>query len=121
MELQVDAVAPLTCQRCLGTVDVVLAVRRSYRFVADEAAAQALDAQIEDDVLVTSRSFDLQALVEDELLLHLPIVALHDVCPDSATLRDAAAASVVTDAPGADKDEHPFAALASLRKPDGRH
>ena len=63
--LKADARAWLTCQRCLQPFTVTMALDRRIRFVRGEAEAEALDAEIEDDVLALSRSLDLRALVED--------------------------------------------------------
>ncbi len=82
LHLRADAVLPLTCQRCLGPVEVALAVDRSFRFVADEELAAAEDELAEEDVLALSRSFDLVELVEDELLMEMPLAPRHEVCPD---------------------------------------
>jgi uncharacterized metal-binding protein YceD (DUF177 family) len=71
----------MECQRCLTPVDVPLAVERSFRFVADEATAEALDDESEEDLLALSREFDLRELIEDELLMALPVVPRHDECP----------------------------------------
>jgi uncharacterized protein len=71
----------LVCQRCLEPVQVDLVIDRWFRFAADADEAERLDAELDDDVLVTSTSFDLRALVEDELLLSLPLVPRHEVCP----------------------------------------
>jgi uncharacterized protein len=96
------------CQRCLQAVVLPLAVDRSLRFVDDEATAAALDADSEDDVLVASRQFDLQALVEDELLLAMPLVPMHESCPEPLP----GAAAEGKEAPRT----HPFAALAALKR-----
>lgn len=82
LRLHADTVLPLTCQRCLGPVDVPLTVERAFRFVADEDMAAAQDEMAEEDVLALSRSFDLMELVEDELLMELPLAPRHEVCPD---------------------------------------
>lgn len=98
------------CQRCLRPVSVELTVDRWFRFVADEHIASQLDEESEDDVLVSSRSFDLIALLEDELLLAMPLVPRHRVCPDLP-------AAMAGDPPGTDAQErlHPFAGLANIR------
>ena len=107
-----DAVLPLTCQRCLTRMDALIDVDRWFRFVADEATAEAQDDESEEDLLVISPHFDLMALVEDELLLALPMVPTHDTCPVQVKLDavdegfEAAAAA----------RPHPFAALAGLKK-----
>jgi len=53
---------------------VNLLVDRDFRFVPDEATAMAEDDEAEEDLLVLSGEFDLLALVEDELLMDLPLV-----------------------------------------------
>lgn len=113
LHLQARAVLPLTCQRCLGPVDTPVAVERPFRFVADEATAAAEDDESEEDLLVLSRSFDLMGLIEDELLMAIPLVPQHATCPQPVTLQ-------VAD-PGFDTEsphENPFAVLQRLR--DGK-
>ena len=83
----------MTCQRCLEPVAIALSVERAVRFVATEAEAERLDLESEDDVLATSRRFDLLELVEDELVLALPTVPRHEVCQPPAALGGEAATS----------------------------
>lgn len=111
LALRASAQVHRECQRCLQPVALALAVDRRLRFVDDEATAAALDADSEDDVLVVSRQFDLQALVEDELLLAMPLVPMHDDCPDPLV-------QPVADEP-AGAQAHPFAALAALKRGPG--
>lgn len=96
------------CQRCLQPVVLHVAVDRTFRFVADEETAAALDADSDEDLLVLSHAFDLRELVEDELLLELPLVPRHESCPQPLPV----AADPQPVAP-----EHPFAALAALKRP----
>ena len=112
--LEVHTQATLTCQRCLQPVEVPLEVQRDFRFVKDEATALAQDDDSEEDLLVMSRDFDLQTLIEDELLMALPLVPQHGICPQPLAFDDAAAH--VEDAP---EKPHPVAALAQLRKAGG--
>lgn len=106
---------PQTCQRCLGEVSTLLEVERSYRFVADEATAEAEDDECDEDLLAISREFNLSELIEDELLMALPQVPLHDVCPVTPKM-SASDADFEGDAEavGAGKP-NPFAVLASLK------
>ena len=99
----------LVCQRCLGPVEAVLDADRSFLFVAGEDAAAALDADSEDDVLALTRSLDLRELVEDELLLALPLVPRHEECPEPLEVPPDA------DAPVEEK-KNPFAVLAALKR-----
>ena len=75
-----------------------------------EAAAQALDDEVEDDVLVISRDFDALALVEDELILSLPLVPLHELCPETLPMSVADPAFEA-----AAERPNPFGVLASLK------
>jgi len=103
----------LQCQRCLQPVETPLDIDRTIRFVRGEEAAAELDEQIEDDVLALQRSLDLRELVEDELLLALPLVPRHEVCP--APLPMSAGETEAVDA-AAQEAANPFAALAALKR-----
>lgn len=107
---------PLTCQRCLKPVSQTLDVDRSFRFVANESEAAEQDADAEEDVLVLSRQFNVLELIEDELLLDLPVIARHEVCPEPL----AAAAAEAEDEAPEEPRPNPFAALEALKKPGRR-
>jgi len=111
LHLQARAPVWLTCQRCLQPFSVPLDIDQRLRFVRGEAQAEALDAEIEEDVLALSKSLDLRELVEDELLLALPIVPRHDLCPQPLPV-PLAEASAPDDVP---ERENPFAALQRLK------
>ncbi len=91
-------------------VDVPLDVQRSFRFVADEATAEAEDDASEEDLLVISHSFDLVGLIEDELLMDMPLVPQHDTCPEPL-VRSVADPGFEEESP----KENPFAVLGRLR------
>lgn len=115
LHLQAQARLTLSCQRCLDAVTVDIAVDRSFRFVADEATAAAEDDDSDEDVLALSRSFDLLELLEDELLMEVPLVPRHEVCP-----RDLPMSVQDADFEEAAQPENPFAALKALRKDPGQ-
>ena len=102
----------LECQRCLQTVPLALEAQRSFLFVHGETAAAELDADSEDDVLALTRALDLRELVEDELLLSLPLVPRHEVCPQPLPAQRQA-----DDVPA--ETPNPFAALAVLKSSGG--
>lgn len=112
LHLQAEVSLALCCQRCLGPVAETVVLDRALRFVSDEQQAAALDAELEDDVLALERVLDLRELVEDELLLALPLVPRHEVCPEPLPVPD-------DDLPEEAQAPHPFAALAQLRKKGG--
>lgn len=111
LQLRAQARLQLTCQRCLQPVDTPVAVDGRFRFVADEAAAAAEDEGSEEDVLAASRAFDLLELLEDELLMALPVAPRHEACPQPLPMS-------VAD-PGAEDEapvrDNPFALLQKLR------
>ena len=110
LHLKANALLPLTCQRCLGPVDVAVEVDRTFRFAPDEEMAAAQDEQAEEDVLALSRSFDLVELIEDELLMELPLAPRHEVCPEPVKLA-AADEDFEPEAPR----QNPFALLGKLK------
>lgn len=110
LHLNADATVAFECQRCLNPVRVALAVDRNFLFVHGEDAAAQLDAESDDDVLALSRSLDLHELAEDELLLAMPLVALHEVCPQPLAMPVDDAEVPAEEAP------NPFAVLAALKR-----
>lgn len=110
LHLQASTSLPLECQRCLRPVIERLDIERSLRFVSDEAVAAELDAEIEDDVLALTRALDLKLLMEDELLLALPIVPRHDACPEPLPAPQAEPSEPSEAKP------NPFAALQVLKR-----
>ena len=112
LALTAEVALPQTCQRCLGPVDVPVAFEREFRFVASEEVAAVEDEASEEDVLVLSRDFNLLELVEDELLMALPAVPKHEVCPSTVKLQVADSDFVEE----AQEKPNPFAVLEQLKK-----
>jgi uncharacterized protein len=80
MRVQAQATLHMVCQRCLEPMPQPLTVDRLFRFVSTEQAAASEDDQAEEDVLVASTQFDAWTLIEDELILAMPLVPRHDSC-----------------------------------------
>lgn len=112
LHLSANAALPLTCQRCMAAVQVPVDIDQWYRFVATEEIAMAEDDESEEDLLVLEPQFDLLSLVEDELLMALPLVPMHGQCPVPVVLQ--AGADGVRDVP--EEKPNPFAVLAKLKK-----
>ena len=114
IHIQAETTLSVVCQRCLGPVEKSLQVDRWYRFVADEATAETEDEDSEEDVLALEPRPDLGDLLEVELLMALPLVPMHEVCPEPVVM------SVADDAASKGQDEaprkNPFAELARLKK-----
>jgi uncharacterized protein len=129
LRLAVHGVAWLECQRCLTPYEQALNVDATYRIVATEAEAEEFPLDEDEvEVIVGSRQFDLVDLIEDELLLSLPLIPKHEVCPQ---VHESLVSGVSGEEGEAEQDEiaaddepkrpNPFAALRSLKTddPDG--
>ena len=101
LKLAVDGSVRLECQRCLGSLDLPVHLEAQVEFASGEAEIMAADDDIER--VVASREMSVAALVEDEVLLALPMVPRHEQCSAAAGL-------------GADAKPSAFQALAALRK-----
>lgn len=116
LHLRAQTEVVLQCQRCLQPSTEALEVDRRLRFVRGEDEAARLDEDSDDDVLALQARTDLHELLEDELILALPLVPMHEQCPQPLRVepheRPAAAAGA-----GEQTPPHPFAALGALRKP----
>ncbi|CAB3794846.1 hypothetical protein LMG28688_03991 [Paraburkholderia caffeinitolerans] len=133
LRLAVHGAAWLTCQRCLAPYEQAFNADPVFRIVQteDEADEFSLDDD-EFDVIVGSRHFDLVDLIEEELLLSLPLVPKHDVCPEiheslASGADGADGVDSVEDVPEQEVEPeervNPFAALESLKKdgPGSKH
>lgn len=114
LHLRAASTVPLTCQRCLGPVDLLLQVNRWFRFVADEATAAAEDDDCEEDLLPLEPRPNLHELLEDELLMEMPIVPMHETCPVHVPMQVADPEVAADDLEP--QRRNPFAELAKLKK-----
>ena len=112
--LSVQANIVLECQRCLGPL--VLSINRQTVFELMRHESDIGDEDIDEDDLglpekiVGSPKFDLCDLVEDELILEVPYVPRHEVCPDAVDPK--AQAEEQTDE---QEPLSPFAVLSQLK------
>ena len=113
LHLQAKTAVSLTCQRCMTSVITPLEVNQWYRFVESEAIAMAEDDQSEEDLLVMEPQFDLLAVLEDELLMALPLVPMHEQCPEPFMVQVNEVDEVADEG---SKKPNPFAVLAQLKK-----
>ena len=114
LELSVHAVLMLECQRCMGPMSHLVDSMAVFEVVRSESALDADDGADEDDEperILGSRRFDLLALIEDELILGVPYIPRHDLCPGQSVEPAAAA-------PDAAERPSPFAVLGKLKNQD---
>ena len=75
-ELAFEGVAQLQCQRCMRPMALPLSAHAELALLASEAEAGTVGAAFE-PVLARDGRISLAELVEEELLLSLPIVPMH--------------------------------------------
>jgi len=78
LRLAVDGSVRLQCQRCLGNMDFPLQFEAQLELAASEAEIVAADDEIER--AVAGRDMNVAVLVEDEVILALPMVPKHEQC-----------------------------------------
>ncbi len=109
----ITATVEQTCQRCMSAVTVPLQADVNVFLLNDEVYADRL-SEDDDYVVFEDDRLDLLELIEDELIMSLPLVARHEDCQPQAAL---------TVLPEADdepmpKKENPFRVLAGLKPSD---
>ena len=116
----VETKVPVECQRCLDAVEISLSSDFHLALVDDESLIERLDedadfivlgeseATTKGDYLTnTSPTVDLLALIEDELLLLMPLSPKHDVCEHKH--------QPTTEEVVEEKRDNPFEVLAGLK------
>lgn len=110
IEGRVDASLALECQRCLGPMAFPVAAEVRLAMVWGEEEIAALPQRF-DGVVVGEGPSDLYDLVEEELLLAIPLAPRHP--EGECAVREFAADS---DQASAEGSESPFAVLAKLKE-----
>ena len=81
LHLEVSGILPLACQRCLKSVAFDLDVDNLLQLVPE--GAELSQEELEDDTrdfLPVARELNVVDLVEDEILLTLPVAPRHEKC-----------------------------------------
>lgn len=78
LHLDVTGAASLICQRCLDTLDVDLSGPFTLALVATEAGMQKLPEGWDGQMLDADGTIDVHALIQEELLLRVPMVPKHE-------------------------------------------
>ncbi|BBB26204.1 YceD family protein [Amphritea japonica] len=99
----------MTCQRCLEPVEIEVEAKFNLAVAPTEEHAKKLPKYY--DPLIVEDDLELLPMVEEELILSLPIVPYHDDCSVQTSFGDEATADTETDF---DKP-NPFSVLASLK------
>ncbi len=113
LDVRAEGEVRVVCQRCLEPFVLRLRVDSTLGLLDDPAQLDAMDALEtrgegpEIEYLVADPRLDVLALIEDELILALPLAPRHEVCPGASDSRQA-----LPDSSGTS----PFAVLERLRK-----
>ena len=123
--LETSARLSLACERCLEPVVIARETVRGFVFLSAAAEADAfqaadqgsegdISAEDEVDAISPEDRQSLRDLLEDELLLGIPMAPMHVDCalPAGAALENSDAAI----SPKDDEQPHPFAGLKALLK-----
>jgi uncharacterized protein len=104
--LEVDGSLSVCCQRCLEGIDYPVRIRSLLELVKD--GEEPTQEEIEDDsrdFLSAQKELDVVALIEDEIILDLPVAPRHENCvlPDTGEVSEKA------------EKVSPFSVLKSLK------
>jgi len=113
LEIALDGVVPLVCQRCLQAFPWPVAQRTLVLLARNERELAVLDAEDEHEVVLAAAPLDPATLAEDELLLTLPFAPR---CERAGCAGSGFAAGEAADAAAPSA----FAALAALKTGSGK-
>jgi uncharacterized protein len=110
-KLTVQATLQLMCQRCLTPFAHQLNSHTTLILARDDEKADEMEVELDDeslDVIVASRAFNILEMIEDEVLLAMPLAPRHQQCTEGA-------ATGLVDAES-DETELPFSGLKGLKQ-----
>ncbi|WP_218118025.1 DUF177 domain-containing protein [Pelistega sp. MC2] len=111
VKLSITANPRLQCQRCMKLFNYDVASEVELQVVTSERAFNAdvsESGEIDNDAyekILANKPVDMLALVEDELILSLPYIPKHDICPELAEMPE----------DNLEKKPSPFAVLEKLK------
>lgn len=110
---EAQAALMLVCQRCLKPMPQHINAAFCLAWARNEREADAMQDETCDPLLSADGRIKLAELVEDELLLALPIVALHEIDECEAGVQEPATHAGVPELPA---KQNPFAVLEQLKR-----
>lgn len=110
VEGRASADVDFTCQRCLGAVTLPIEAVVELAIVRSEEDAKRLPRRLDPWILPEDGNTDLYTIVEEEMLLSLPAVALHpEPCIDERLLSSGEPVEEVK------PEKNPFQVLEQLK------
>lgn len=110
----IQAVAQLTCQRCLQPMDWPLDIEFKMQLIAAENQLQSVPSHLEPWLVSPGERIDMASMIEDTLYLDFPMFPMHNEKECSVTLEPFRDDTEL----GSDHDKirpNPFEQLASLK------
>jgi uncharacterized protein len=115
LRAQVSAKLQLQCQRCLDSVETEVSGSFKFALVRNEEESELLPEELE-PYLLEGDEQSIIDLVEDEMLLCLPMVTSHESdCSGYMSRQKEIKAAIESEREVDRKASHPFAALQSLK------
>jgi len=108
LRLSIDGSVDLSCQRCLKKMEYGLELETELLLVRNEDELSRYDEDIFVDAIQASNELNVLTLIEDEIILSLPISPRHQDTKCHL--------SIITETHETTMKEHPFTALASLKR-----
>jgi len=110
----IELLCQTLCQRCMRSMDLSLEAKTLTLLLTPEEQVAAGDSDVRESIIAKGR-VSLSSLVEDELLLAMPMIPMHDSsecsvtgCTSGSNLRDDATTN----------KQSPFAVLGALKNKD---
>ena len=115
----VSTILILQCQRCMEEMEYPVALKVQLGIVPSRQAAENLPDNY-DPLVVSGDEITIASILEDELILAMPIVAMHEneSCPQGEAFNNIASFGQEAEVGNmaASKRENPFAVLAQLKE-----
>ena len=115
LDMKLDASVKLLCQRCLEPMDANIGVNAQLQVVWTEAQMQALPREL-DGVIQEDDQLDLQAVVEDELIVATPYTSYHETDACGPQRFESFDEESETEHQVKDEQDNPFAVLKSMKE-----
>ncbi|MFK5971417.1 MAG: YceD family protein [Candidatus Marithrix sp.] len=108
---QIQAQLQMLCQRCLTPVTTTVNAKIALVIFTEEPSKYEKIPPNYESIILPNKPILLFTLIENELILALPIVARHEICPTNEfQLEDEQANDIIVE-----QDNNPFNMLAKLK------
>lgn len=111
---EAKGIVPMACQRCLEPVDVEVTATFNLAIAPSEEKAKLLPRTY-DPLIVEDEEIELFPVIEEELILSLPMVPYHQDCSVQTSFGDIDKAVKTDETESASDKPNPFSILAQLK------